>query len=70
MAPLAMLSRVLYETIPRPRCLAHRPTRTLAFVNRRLGIFDDSPAATCTIRTHRLIWFAWNRVLLVDIRWL
>ena len=72
MTPLAVLPRVLskLKALPRLPFLVHWLTRTPVFADQRLKIFDNSPAAACSIRIHRLIWFAWNQALSAGTRWL
>ena len=63
-----MVLMVFYQTPSRSPLSIHWLNRALA--SQRQRISGDSPAVMCITPIRRSIWFVWNQVLRVDIRWL
>ena len=64
----ALVLRMLYQTPSRSPFSIHGLNRALASQLQRVS--DDSPAVMCTTPIHMSMWFVWNRVPPVDMRWL
>ena len=68
MTILAVPPTVLYH-VPKRLFLIHLFTSPPMLANQQQKISADSRAVISVTRIHRLLWFGWNLVRLVDTRW-
>lgn len=66
---LEIIPRVSSQTPLKPPFLSHWPNGLPLLINQRQRTSADSPDVVLTIQIRRLLWFAWNRDPLIDIRW-
>jgi len=69
MTILAVAPRMLYLARSKPPLLIHLLTSPPKLASQQQRTSVDWPAVTSTTRIHRLIWFGWSQVRLVDARW-
>lgn len=69
MTILTVPPAVLYQAPPKRPFVIHLLTKPSMLANQQQKISADSRVVISITRIHRLIWFGWNLVRLVDTRW-